>query len=146
MPGPQHSRMTRTELDRLVISYASSSYPFEIREKAVQAVLSFNDLQTTKLDENGFDAAVVALAAKLGVTMPTVPADLTTLDDAQIVALADAMELAQWDFQRRAHALNYTQTFWQQRAPTVPTSLQYRDMFLRIANYMRAVRGLSAVT
>lgn len=145
MAGPQHSRMTRPELERLVVSYASAAYPFEIREKAVQAVLDFNELQTSKLDENGFDSAVAVLAAKLDVAMPSVAADLSTLNDAQLVALADSLELAQWDFQRRSHALNYTHQFWRQRG-TVPTAAQYRDMFLRIANYMRAARGLSAVT
>lgn len=144
MPGPQHTRMIRDQLTKLVNTYASATYPLDMRDRAVRAVLSFHSLQTSKLDEAAFDASVVAVAAKMAVTMPSVPADLSKLSDAELVALADSLWLAQEDYRQRDNAMNYCDAFWRERG-VVPTANQYLSMFLRIANYLRAAYGLSAV-
>lgn len=144
MPGPQHSRMGRAELERLIVGYASADYPFVFREYAVRAVLFFNGLQTTKLTEQGFENAVIVMADKLNVSMPAVPADLSALSDAELVTLADSLELALWDFHRRANALQYCGSFWASAA-SPPTAVQFRDMFIRLANYARGARGLSPI-
>lgn len=142
MPGIQHSRLTRQRVDELIVQYASASYPFDVREYAVRTALSFNELQTTPLSETAFEAAVTTLHAKLIVAMPTVPVDLATLSDAEAVALADALELAQWDFNRRTAAMGFNLQYWQKRG-VVPTAGQYLDMFYRVANFARGVRSLT---
>ena len=145
MPGPQHARMSRPEVDRLIVAYASATYPFDVREYAVRAAHSYNELLASPLDEQGFESAVSTLNDKLAVAMPAVPADLSALTDAQAVALADALELAQWDFHRRCNAMGYTHQFWVRRGG-VPTSAQYLAMFYRIANFSRTMRGLPNIS
>lgn len=145
MPGPQHSRMSRSEVDRLIIAYASASYPYDVREYAVRAAHAFNDLAATPLDEAGFEVAVGTLHDKLVVAMPSVPVDLSTLSDAQAVTLADSLELAQFDFHRRTNAMGYNHQFWQ-RSGVAPSAAQYLGMFYKIANFTRAVRGLPPIS
>lgn len=145
MPGVQHSRMPRADIERLILAYASADYPYSVKEYAVRAALAFNDLLDAPLDEQGFETAVSTLHAKLNVVMPAVPADLASLSDAQAVALADALELAQWDFHRRTNAMGYNQQFWQRRG-IAPTAAQYLAMFYKIANFTRGGRGLPNIS
>ncbi len=149
MPGPHYERMTRPEVERALLGLAGSTWPHDVPEYAIKGVLAFNSMQTKAISTGNFASYVATLASYLDVSMPAVPADLATLDDAQLRALAADMELAYWDFHRRSNALSYTHQYWRKHVDaggTPPTILQYRDFFLSTANTIRAVRGLPNLT
>lgn len=140
------TRLTRPDVEARILRMLQDGREHEHRLEAIQAV---NNLQTllaaaNKLNEQALENAVISVAGKLDVPIPAVPADLSTLDLAQLVALAQQMELAEWDYYKRTAALSQTFAYWRARG-TAPTPTTYEAMFLRMANYMRAKRGLAAI-
>jgi hypothetical protein len=144
MPGPQHARMSRPELERTIVSYASADYPYMAREHAVRAALRYNELLAQGLENGPLQTAITTIAGKLLVAMPAAPADLSGLTDAQLASLADSLELAFWDYHRRTYALGAAHEVWVKRG-TEPSASDYLNTFLALANYVRAGRGLSAI-
>jgi hypothetical protein len=143
------SLLSRIQLKDAIRRYAFSDNPFNVRPIAINAVNDFNELLLAPLDEAGFDSAVQTMAGKLDVAQPAIPADLETLTDDQLRALAQSLELAEWDYHRRNACLAENHRFWKTRkltANVVPTASQYLAMLLRMMNYVRAKRGLAPVT
>lgn len=149
MAGVNYARMSRAEVEKALLGIAASTWPHDVPEYAIRGILAFNEMQATGLSTANFASYVTTLAAYLDVPMPAVPADLSALNDAQLRTLAASMDLAFWDFVHRGNALGYCQQYWRKHVDaggTPPTILQYRDMFLTVANYTRARRGLAALT
>ena len=149
MAGVDYTRMSRAEVERAVLGLAASTWPNDVPEYAIRAILAFNDMQAAAVSTANFASYVTTLSAYLDVPMPDVPADLSELSDAEMVELAGDIELAYWDFHRRSNALGYTQQYWRKHVEaggTPPTILQYRDFFLTTANTIRERRGLTDLT
>lgn len=146
MPGVDYDRMSRPEVVRALLGLAASSWPHDVPEYAIRGILALNGMLAAPMDDDTFAGAVTTLRGYLDVPMPDVPADLDTLDDAQLRTLTAAMELAYWDFHRRSNALGFTEQLWRRRVehttPQRPTLVTYRDTFLKLANAIRSRRGL----
>ena len=149
MPGVQYQHMSRADLERAVVGLAGYTWPHDIGAVAVRAILQYNELQTTPLNVTQFFSSVNTLASYLDVPMPAVPDDLSELDDAALVALAQSLDHASWDFSMRSNALDYTQQFYRKQVAgggAVPSLGNYRDTFLQAANIIRERRGLTDLT
>jgi hypothetical protein len=143
------SRLPREQVEQAVIRMSFDDRAAMSRRMAIVTVLDFNDLAATKLVDSNFDTAVTTIAGKLSVAVPSVPADLATLSDAQLVALAASMALAEADYQDRIEALAECKRYWTtivESGGTAPTSTTYLNRLLALMNYVRAARGLSAVS
>lgn len=144
------SRLDRAEVNRRILTMLQDGRVHEHRFIAINAVNQFNALIVNKLDTTAFNASVVEIASRLDVAIPAVPADLDSLTNAQAVALAQQMELAEWDYYKRSDCLSQCFQYWRTLAtantPTIPTSAQYLNTWLSMMNYVRAKRGLSALT
>jgi hypothetical protein len=143
------SRLPREQVEQAVIRMSFDDRAVLSRRMAIQTVLDFNDLAGTKLTDTTFDTAVTTIAGKLSVALPSVPADLATLNDAQLVALAASMTLAEADYQDRIEALAECKRYWTtivNSGGTAPTTATFLATLLSMMNYVRAARGLSAVS
>lgn len=144
----QFARLTRPKVDEHILRYAQDYREAEVRSVAISAVNDFASISATQIDESTFSTYVQSMAGKLDVAMPSVPADLSTLTDAQAVALADSLELADWDYRRRTQQVGENYRYWlrqKELGRTPPAAAAYIAMYLTLINYVRAKRGLAAV-
>jgi len=116
----------------------------DVRSIAIDAVNDYHDIAPAVLSEASFNAAVVTMVAKLDTAMPAVPANLDGLSDAQVAALANSLELAEWDWRQRVRLLRENHRYWVRRG-TNPDAGTYLAMWQTMANYVRSKRGLTAI-
>lgn len=143
-------RFELMNLDQLrdhISRYDNNRYDLDYRKIAIDYAHHFNRLQTTKLTTAQFQTAVTALAGVLQVTKPAVPNGyaLKNIAHSAAVALADSLELAEWDWNKRLEAMESTYKFYA-IAASPPSSNNWLDMFKDTANYMRTLRGLPDIT
>ncbi|TXH45996.1 MAG: hypothetical protein E6Q97_30505, partial [Desulfurellales bacterium] len=119
MPGTYYSRMNAAEQERAILGIAASTWPWDVRETALRGILGFNDIQAdsikagragTIVSTANLAAYTTTLAAYLNVAMPAVPADIAAMTAQDRLALAQALDLAFWDWNRRRNALDSTLT------------------------------------
>lgn len=142
---PNYNRYSKAELVRAVIAFEGHDYPFDTRRKAIDFALRFVGMQSSPVTEQAFTAIIGAIHDKISVSKPSIPADLDAETDADLVTLAEALDLAQWDWLARVRGFDHAFAFYE-RNGTVPTTTQIRDMALNAMNYVRSVRGLADVT
>lgn len=145
MPGKRHDELSREQLERDVLAYASETYPWDNKAEAIRGALVVHRLRANPFTPAQFLQAAGILAAKLEVTMPTLPADWRNLSDGDLVTLADSFELAQWDWVVRKGTLRKCEEYFE-TVGAIANDTDFRDLFLDIANNIRAERGLSAIT
>jgi hypothetical protein len=146
-----YTRLSRAEIERDIILMASDARVENVRRTAIQAMVRYNDLLPTSLTEAQFSSAVPNLVGLLSVAIPATPADLSALTDAQAVALAEAHELATWDYQTRAEQLYQVEAFYQKlgfggQANAATNIGTIRATLVTFMNYARAARGLAALS
>lgn len=158
MPGTDYSRQSAAEQEKAILGLSASTWPWDVRESAMRGILSFNEIQVdaikagragTVVSVGNFAAYTTTLAGYLNVPMPAVPADLSGLKDAERLALAQALDLAFWDWLRRKNALDTALVYYRQvvsAGGAAPTITAFRDTFLGIANSVRAQRGLPDIS
>ena len=158
MPGPHYERMSAAEQQTAILGLAASTWPWDIRETALRGILGFNDIQAdsikagragTIISTANLASYTTTLAAYLNVAMPAVPADIAAMTAQDRLALAQALDLAFWDWNRRRNALDSVLAYYRQVVAgggAAPTILQFRNTFLETADAIRAQRGLAALT
>lgn len=147
MAGPRYDLETDTkQLKRDVKALASDSYPYEAKMRALRAALVVNRLRQNPFTMTEFLQVAGNLAAKLQITMPQVTdQDLDTYTHDQLVALAQNLELYQWDWSVRIRALDITREYFEE-VGSITNDADFLNFFRAIANNIRADRGLTAIS
>lgn len=139
-----YTRLPRAQVQDAVVRMSFEDRANDVRSIAIRAVNDYNELAAQAMDEAAFNNAVVIMVGVLDTSMPSVPADLAALSDAELAALANSLELAEWDWMMRIRLLGENHRYWVRRA-SQPSAATYLAMWKTMANYVRAKRGLAAI-
>ena len=139
-----YTRLPRAQVLDAVVRMSFEDRANDVRPIAIRAVNDYNEIAATPMDEAAFNSAVQTMVGVLDTAMPSVPADLSALTDAQLAALANALSLAEWDWMMRVRLLGENHRYWVRRG-TQPAAATYLAMWKTMANYVRAKRGLTAI-